>query len=96
MFLEAGVLAEPLRVLTIELSTGRQTSKVVKGYDTHGESTRLFEFNRATGMFVTFENDYSHPPVGVGQRLPMYMYSVSPADGAVTKVSVTRPANSVT
>ena len=89
MFLEANALSEPLKVLTIDAATGAQTSRVVKGYDTHGESTRLFEFNRATGMFVTFENDYSQPPVGPHGLLPMHMYSVSPSDGAVTKVAVT-------
>ena len=92
MFLEAGAFAEPLKVLTIDTSTGHQTSKVVKGYDTHGENTRLFEFNRAAGMFVTFEQDYSQAPsgpTGAQQLLPMYMYSISPADGAVTKSKVT-------
>eukprot|EP01043_Picozoa_sp_COSAG02_P010439 COSAG02_NODE_366_length_23740_cov_20.235904_18_plen_494_part_00 len=89
MFLEAGAFTEPLKVLTINAVTGAQTSRVVKDYDTHGENTRLFEFNRATGRFVTFENDFSQDPVGPLGLLPMYMFSVSPADGAVTKVEVT-------
>ena len=51
MFLEAGAFTEPLKVLTIDTVTGEHTSRVVKGYDTHGENTRLFEFNRATGKY---------------------------------------------
>jgi hypothetical protein len=91
MFLEAGVFAEPLKVLTINGATGSVVSKTVgKEYDTHGESTRLFEFNRATGMFVTFECDYSQVPGPEGD-LPMHMYSISPADGAVTKAAVHTP-----
>eukprot|EP01052_Picozoa_sp_SAG31_P007058 SAG31_NODE_332_length_17516_cov_3.552840_4_plen_548_part_00 len=90
MFLEAEVIAEPLKVLTIDMSTGHHTSKVVHGYDTHGENTRLFEFNRATGRFVTFENDFSQTPIGPDRLLPVYMYSVSPVDGTVTKTLVTK------
>ena len=93
MFLEAGAFTEPLKVLTIDTGTGAQTSRTVKGYDTHGENTRLFEYNRATGRFVTFENDFSQDPVGPLGLLPMHMFSVSPADGAVTKVKVTLGSN---
>ena len=87
MFLEAGAFAEPLKVLTIDTTTGHATSKVVHGYDTHGENTRIFEFSRASGSFVTFELDYSAPPDAQGRRT-LHMYAVHPADGATDKAEV--------
>jgi hypothetical protein len=62
LFLESGAAKALLKVLAIDVATGETVStKVVAGYSSVGGMTRMFEFNRATNSFVSFENDFAKP-----------------------------------
>ena len=72
-------------MLTIDGATGETTStKPVESYASTG-MTRMFEFNRNTNEFVTFENDFAKPAPRV-----VNMVTIAAQTGAMKTVTLDR------
>eukprot|EP00010_Vexillifera_abyssalis_P007360 CAMPEP_0201548138 /NCGR_PEP_ID=MMETSP0173_2-20130828/4652_1 /ASSEMBLY_ACC=CAM_ASM_000268 /TAXON_ID=218659 /ORGANISM="Vexillifera sp., Strain DIVA3 564/2" /LENGTH=388 /DNA_ID=CAMNT_0047957419 /DNA_START=385 /DNA_END=1552 /DNA_ORIENTATION=- len=69
----------------------------VKGYDTFGESTRMFLYNQAANVFYMLQANFTQPPQSPQDpKRPIHLYTVDPITGRTSQTLIENAQNQVT